>query len=392
MPSVESAARSSSVGRRDDITVAHVKEAQAVGQVILDPREHGHAVSQWNDAGKREAQQRGGGIAGGEQVVAQRREADRIGNRPVPLEPLVTAGAQGRDHRHGTGRKVYQQALARLITAETVGLGRAGIPTPRIDAEQAVPVPQCEVIEVRAAHTVGRDQVRRFALSAEIADRAVRQADAQSGAGGFHAIESLGRIVAGVPVEQGRGQQPDAVRDLVRQGFCQHGDIGHAALAHAVPQAAVAGEVMVAGQQPPAAGIALHTGHRLDDGTLVRAFGIEHVPGDENVPGLVLRRRPADGIDRIETRFGERGAGRRVETAERLAELPVGGVNEAHQLALERFSNGGEHAVTRKNAENKDSGAAGGEAPRQNGILPVERGRQEGWRSIRRAPPAEVRA
>lgn len=60
---------------------------------------------------------------------------------------------------------------------------------------------------------------------------------------------------------------------------------------------------MVARQQPPAAGIAFHPGQSLDDGSVFRAFGIEHVAGYQYIADIMGASSLANGIDRIEAGF-----------------------------------------------------------------------------------------
>ncbi len=98
----------------------------------------------------------------------------------------------------------------------------------------------------------------------------------------------------------------------------------------AVPQSAVAGIVVIAREQPPAAGIALHARDCLDDDPIFGTLGIEDVACDNHMFHLVGGRDFADPVDGVEARFAKRRAHLGLEPAKGFAELPVSGVEETH--------------------------------------------------------------
>ena len=130
-------------------------------------------------------------------------------------------------------------------------------------------------------------------------------------------------------MRQRRWQQPLAGFQLARCGLGEDPDVGGSLGPHAVPQPTVAREVVIAGKQPPRARIALHSRHRLNDHAVFGTFGVEDVAGYENMRGLVLSRGLAECVDRVEARLGQGSTDVAVEASVRLAELPVGGVDQA---------------------------------------------------------------
>src|SRR3546814_11789967 len=64
-----------------------------------------------------------------------------------------------------------------------------------------------------------------------------------------------------------------------------------------VPQSAVAGIVVIAREQPPAAGIALHARDCLDDDPIFGTLGIEDVACDNHMFHLVGGRDFADPVE-----------------------------------------------------------------------------------------------
>src|SRR3546814_15262841 len=91
------------------------------------------------------------------------------------------------------------------------------------------------------------------------------KADPQLRAWRFHAVEQLGRIVEMVAVEERRRKQPEPRFHLLRDGLGEQDDIVRGFVTDPVPQYAVAGIVVIAREQPPAAGIALHARGRSEE-------------------------------------------------------------------------------------------------------------------------------
>lgn len=323
-------------GAADKIVGAEIKKTQAMNEVAFDLGEDGDAVAEIGDAGEGELKQGVGGVDFGEQGGAVRAEGGGVADGPVADQPVEAAGAERGDVGFRAGGNVDEEGVAGIVVLEAVGFRRSGIPGAGIDSEDAVPVAEGEVVEVCAAGAVGRNLVVCLAVAAEIADGAVGEADAEAGARGFRGVEGFGGVIEIVAVGERCGKEPDAVFEFVGFGggensdfaVCPGGCSGFGA--DAVPQAAVAGEVVVSGQEPPAAGVAFHAGDGLDDGAVFRAFGVEDVAGDEDVAGAVFGGGAADGVDRLETGVGEGGAEVWREAAVGLAELPVGGVDELH--------------------------------------------------------------
>src|SRR3546814_4980241 len=85
-----------------------------------------------------------------------------------------------------------------------------------------------------------------------------------------------------------------------------------------VPQSAVAGIVVIAREQPPAAGIALHARDCLDDDPIFGTLGIEDVACDNHMFHLVGGRDFADPVDGVEAGFAKRRAHLGLEPAEGL--------------------------------------------------------------------------
>src|SRR3546814_4469647 len=80
------------------------------------------------------------------------------------------------------------------------------------------------------------------------------KADPQLRAWRFHAVEQLGRIVEMVAVEERHRKQPEPRFHLLRDGLGEQDDIVRGFVTDPVPQSAVAGIVVIAREQPPAAG------------------------------------------------------------------------------------------------------------------------------------------
>ena len=158
----------------------------------------------------------------------------------------------------------------------------------------------------------------------------MRDPDTQPGAGCFHCLEQFGRIVEVVAMSERRWQKPRSRLQLDRLGFGQDRDRTAGTLAHAIPQAAVPGKVVIAGQQPPMARMARHAGDGLDDRAVLGTLGIEHVACDNHMVRVVIFCRETDRIDCLEACFGKSAADLGSEAAERLAKLPIGRVNESH--------------------------------------------------------------
>ena len=128
----------------------------------------------------------------------------------------------------------------------------------------------------------------------------MRETDAKPRFRCGHRIKIGGRIVEVVPVRKWCRQRLNAVLHLLQIGRCQDNDVGSSTSPYSVPQTAVAHIIMVAWQQRPASGIALHPGQCLDDGSVFRAFGIEHVASYQHVAGIMDASGLTNGVDRIE--------------------------------------------------------------------------------------------
>ena len=99
---------------------------------------------------------------------------------------------------------------------------------------------------------------------------------------------------------------------------------------HAVPQAKSSMRIVIAGNDMPGdARKSAHALQGLQQRLLRRRFGIVKVAGDQHVVGCFLRRKPADGFNGGEPRLPQHHF-LFAEIAERLADLPVGRVNELH--------------------------------------------------------------
>ncbi len=105
-------------------------------------------------------------------------------------------------------------------------------------------------------------------------------------------------------MDERRRQQPDAVLDLAGDGFGKDGDLLARPLANPVPQPAIASEVMVTREQPPAAVELAHARDRLDDRPVVRTLGVENVAGDNDMLGALFGGETSERFDRVEARLG----------------------------------------------------------------------------------------
>jgi hypothetical protein len=89
---------------------------------------------------------------------------------------------------------------------------------------------------------------------------------------------------------------------------------------------------MIAGEQPPAAAMASHSGDSLDDRTVFWALCVKHIACNQHMARAVLSGGLSDRVEGLEPCFRERGTNVNVKAAEGFAELPIGGVDEAHAL------------------------------------------------------------
>lgn len=78
--------------------------------------------------------------------------------------------------------------------------------------------------------------------------------------------------------------------------------------------------------------MASHSGAGLDYRTVFWAFCVKHIACNQHMACTVLSGSLTDRVDRIEPRIRERGTNVRFKAAEGFAELPIGGVDEAHDL------------------------------------------------------------
>jgi hypothetical protein len=153
------------------------------------------------------------------------------------------------------------------------------------------------------------------------------QANAQCRARRLHGVEQGRWIIEVVPVRERCRQKPVSRFQLARHGLGDDADVRRPFGADTVPQTAVAGEVVIAGEQPPRAGISLHPRHRLHNHAIFWTLGIEDVAGDQDMRRVMLDRGLADRIDRVEARFAERCADIAAKATVRLTQLPVCGVD-----------------------------------------------------------------
>lgn len=131
-------------------------------------------------------------------------------------------------------------------------------------------------------------------------------------------------------MDKRRGQQPDVIRELLRLRLCKYDDLVTGALANAVPKTAIPCEVMIAGQEPPSAGMSIHTRDGLHNSAVLGTFGIEDVASDNDVLGAMLGSCPPKRVDRVEAGFRQGSANVGFKSPVGFAELPVGGMDELH--------------------------------------------------------------
>ena len=216
---------------------------------------------------------------------------------------------------------------------EALGLGGAGVPGAGADAELAVPVAEGEEGEAGGLGTVGRDQAL-VAVLAEALHRAVGEADAQRAGGRRDLRHSGGEVAAGTALRAGRGQEEGAGRHLDRFGREQRPDVRRRLASDPLPEVARREAVVVAGQQPPAEPrIGGHRVQRLAQRCRRRGLAVEAVAGDEDVGDAVGAGGGGEAADAGVAGLAQAAAQVLGEAAEGLAEMQVGGVQEADHAA-----------------------------------------------------------
>ena len=87
---------------------------------------------------------------------------------------------------------------------------------------------------------------------------------------------------------------------------------------------------MITRQEDPGALELGHGGQRLPDRPTLRVRAVEDIAGDEHSVGAVLTRQRRDAAHSVKTRPAQIRPWITRDTGERLAELPVGGVEQAN--------------------------------------------------------------
>ena len=77
-------------------------------------------------------------------------------------------------------------------------------------------------------------------------------------------------------------------------------------------------------------GMPIHSRDRLNDCAVLRPFGVEDVPGDDDVLGAMLGGGSPKRVNGVEPGFRQRPADIGIKATKGFAELPVGRVNELH--------------------------------------------------------------
>lgn len=317
---------------------------QAVAEVVFEPPEHRDPLAEVGYARQSKLQKRVGGVDTSKELVAFSVERYLVVDRPLAREPLEAAGPDRRHNRHKVGLDLDNERVTRFIALEPVGLRCAGIPCPSIDLEGTVPIAEREIIELRQPGPIRGDLVLGLSARSKVPNRSVSDANPQPRARGLHRIKQAGRILEVMPVNERGGEQPYLLLDLAWRRFREDDDLVAGPLPDAVPQAAIAREVVVSRQEPPAAGMPIHPRDRLNDCPVFRPFGVEDVAGDDDVLGTVLRSRLPKRVNGVESGFRQRAADIGIEAAKGFAELPVGGVDEFH-FALIAFVAGNGHSI-----------------------------------------------
>ena len=231
-------------------------------------------------------------------------------------------------------RELDEQRLAAALDAEIVDLGGARIPAARPDPLQAMPVAERQIVKPRALRTGGVDQVGLAPrIGAEGADRAVGEADPEHVRRRRRLVHPEGRIRKRAPPDkrrrqelrltagQGDGRRLEVDPDIVRQPSAQH----------ALPGPTRLMRVVVAGDDMPAhVRNGAHALERLAERPVLGAREIVNVARDQHDRRRLLQCQAAKRRDRLQARRLQHARGRIVDESENLANLPVGGVDEAH--------------------------------------------------------------
>ena len=302
------------------------------GEVVLD---RGAGAGQRRLAGETGAPGRGDA----DQRVAprchrrqQRGEPGLRGVAGQEVERQAAPGERAGRHRRHLGRGAGEgddERAGRGGMLEGLGLGGAGVPGARADPELAVPVAEGEEGEAGGLGPVGRDQ-RRVAVLAEALHPAVGEADAQRAGGRRGPGHAGGEVAARPPLGAGRGQEDGAGRDLQRRRREQRPDVRRRIADDPVPEVGGGEAVVVAGQEPPAeTGVGPHGVQRLAQRRGRRRLRVEGVAGDEDVGDAVGASRRGEPADARVAGLAQPAAQVLGEAAEGLAEVQVGGVQQA---------------------------------------------------------------
>ena len=273
----------------------------------------------------------------------RRQQRGEPGGRVVAgqeVERQAAPGERAGRHRRRLGRGAGErddERAGRARVLEAVGLGGAGVPGALADPELAVPVAEGEEGEAGGLGPVGRDQ-RRVAVLAEALHRAVGEADAQRAGGRRGLGHAGGEVAAGPALRAGRGQEdrrPGAIS--TGAGESSGRTFGGASRAIRSQRSPAARLSWLPGsshqRRPGSAAIACSAWRSVaGDGRL----RVEAVAGDEDVGDAVGAGRGGEAGDAGVAGLAQAAAQVLGEAAEGLAEVQVGGVQEADHAASPR--------------------------------------------------------
>ena len=238
--------------------------------------------------------------------------------------------------RHARPVQLDQQHVAGVVGAEAIGLGRARVPGPRGDLERAMPVAQRQIVEPRA----GRPLRRRSGWARR---RPRADGPPPSRAPGRRARRPTGVATPSIQAVRSSERTPRGQRRR------QHDEpaVGRARSAPAAsasdhvggPAQALQPAPDAFGQRRrrdcPAAAPRAPAKPRIAASawTMVRIrheIGVEHITGDQDGRRPVRGRRARrSAAHRLEAGLAQQRADVARQVVERLAELPVGGVEQA---------------------------------------------------------------
>jgi hypothetical protein len=115
---------------------------------MFDPAENGDAIRHASDAHQPKLEQRRGGIDLAHQAFQFRIEAGCVIDPPFADQPLIAAGSDWGDLGPLPAPKIDEQDVPRNVALEAIGLGRSSIPSTAADLEDAVLIPQREIVEI----------------------------------------------------------------------------------------------------------------------------------------------------------------------------------------------------------------------------------------------------